>query len=109
MALRRTGDLWFAIGLHAAWDWGETFFYGVPDSGMVGVGHLFASSLHGPRWLSGGNAGPEGSIVGLAFGVATVALIAWRFPQVRYPAPRRLSAGESARAQAPESERSPKL
>jgi membrane protease YdiL (CAAX protease family) len=23
--LRRTGNLWFAIGFHAAWDWGETF------------------------------------------------------------------------------------
>ena len=24
--LRRTGSLWFAVGFHAAWDWGETFF-----------------------------------------------------------------------------------
>ena len=109
MALRRTGDLWFAIGLHAAWDWGETFFYGVPDSGMVGVGHFLNSSLQGPKWLSGGNAGPEGSIVGLAFDVATVALIAWRFPEVRYPAPGQLRASESASARAPESERSPKV
>ena len=109
MALRRTGDLWFAIGLHAAWDWGETFFYGVPDSGMVGVGHLFESSLHGPWWLSGGNAGPEASIVGLAFDVATLALIAWRFPEVRYPAQGQLRASESASARAPESERSPEV
>src|SRR5262249_841435 len=27
--LRRTGNLWFAIGLHSAWDWGETYLFGV--------------------------------------------------------------------------------
>ncbi len=28
-----TGNRWFAIGFHAAWDWGQSFFYGVPNSG----------------------------------------------------------------------------
>jgi uncharacterized protein len=61
--LWRTGNLWFAIGFHAAWDWGETFFYSVPDSGMVSPGHLLSSSQHGPDWLSGGSVGPEGSVL----------------------------------------------
>jgi membrane protease YdiL (CAAX protease family) len=61
LTLRRTGSLWFAVGFHAAWDWGETFFYSVPDSGMVSPGHLLSSSLHGSDWLSGGSVGPEGS------------------------------------------------
>jgi uncharacterized protein len=70
--LRRTGTLWFAVGLHAAWDYGETFIYGVPDSGMVARGHLLNSSFHGPRWLTGGSVGPEASvacfvIIGLLF------------------------------------------
>lgn len=60
--LRRTGSLWFAIGFHAAWDWGETFFYSVPDSGIVSPGHLLSSSLRGPAWLTGGSVGPEGSV-----------------------------------------------
>jgi uncharacterized protein len=63
LTLRRTGNLWFAVGFHAAWDWGETFFYSVPDSGMVSPGHLLSSSLHGPAWLSGGSVGPEGSLL----------------------------------------------
>ena len=25
LTLRRTGNLWFAIGFHAAWDWGESY------------------------------------------------------------------------------------
>jgi membrane protease YdiL (CAAX protease family) len=61
--LRRTGNLWFAIGFHAAWDWGETFLYSVPDSGMVAPGHLLSSSLHGAPWLTGGSVGPEGSVL----------------------------------------------
>jgi uncharacterized protein len=63
LTLRRTGTLWFAVGFHAAWDWGETFLYSVPDSGMVEPGHLLSSSLRGPDWLSGGSVGPEGSVV----------------------------------------------
>lgn len=62
LTLRRTGNLWFAVGFHAAWDWGESFLYSVPDSGMVSPGHLLSSSLRGPNWLSGGSVGPEGSI-----------------------------------------------
>jgi membrane protease YdiL (CAAX protease family) len=63
LTLRRTGNLWFAVGFHAAWDWGETFFYSVPDSGMVAPGHLLRSSLYGPDWVSGGSVGPEGSVL----------------------------------------------
>jgi membrane protease YdiL (CAAX protease family) len=63
LTLRRTGNCWFAVGFHALWDWGETFFYSVPDSGMVAPGHLLRSSLHGAPWLSGGSVGPEGSVL----------------------------------------------
>jgi uncharacterized protein len=62
LTLRRTGTLWFAVGFHAAWDWGESFFYSVPDSGAVAPGHLLKTLLHGPNWLTGGSAGPEGSV-----------------------------------------------
>jgi len=60
--LSRTGTLWFAIGFHAAYDFGETYVYSVPDSGFVMPGHLLASSFHGPAWLTGGTVGPEGSV-----------------------------------------------
>jgi membrane protease YdiL (CAAX protease family) len=26
LMLRRTGDIWMPLGLHAAWNWGEVFF-----------------------------------------------------------------------------------
>jgi hypothetical protein len=75
LTLRRMGSLWFAVGFHAAWDWGETFFYSVPDSGIVFPGHLFASSLHGKAWLTGGSVGPEGSV--LCFVVIALAWVAF--------------------------------
>jgi membrane protease YdiL (CAAX protease family) len=61
-SLQRTGNIWFPIGMHAAWDWAETYFYGVPDSGFLAKGHLFNSALHGPAWLTGDKVGPEGSV-----------------------------------------------
>lgn len=63
LTLRRTGNLWFAVGLHAAWDWGETYLYSVPDSGGVMPGHLTRSFFHGSRWITGGSVGPEGSVL----------------------------------------------
>jgi len=56
LTLRATGNLWFAVGMHASFDFGETFLYSVPDSGMVFPGHLSNATLAGPRWLTGGSA-----------------------------------------------------
>ena len=60
--LRRTGNLWWAVGFHAGWDWGQTFFYGVPDSGFAPYHSLFSPTFNGPRWLTGGSVGPEASV-----------------------------------------------
>jgi len=62
LTLRRTGSLWFAVGMHASFDFGETFLYSVPDSGIVFPGHLSNATLAGPAWLTGGSAGPEASL-----------------------------------------------
>jgi membrane protease YdiL (CAAX protease family) len=72
LALYRTGSLWWAIGMHAAWDWSQSFLYGVADSGLMAEGHLFATHPVGKPILSGGLTGPEGSI----FCVLILALIA---------------------------------
>ena len=60
--LRRTGNLWLAVGFHAGWDWGQTFFYGVPDSGIPAYHNLLNSAFLGPNWLTGGTVGPEASM-----------------------------------------------
>lgn len=74
-ALRRTGNLWLAVGLHASFDFGETFLYSVPNSGNVFQGHLSTASLHGARWLTGGSVGPEGSVFSfLTMGMLALAI-----------------------------------
>jgi uncharacterized protein len=71
--LRRTGDLWLAYGFHFAWDWAESFLYGVPDSGNFAAGRLLAPSISGSTLLTGGTAGPEGSVFALvSLAVATL-------------------------------------
>jgi hypothetical protein len=85
LTLRRTGNLWFALGFHAAWDWAETFFYGTPDSGLLGIGRFLNSSVQGPTWLTGGSAGPEGSVLVFFVFVLCALLIHLRFPKVIYP------------------------
>ena len=83
--IRRTGNIWFAVGFHAAWDWAETFFYGTPDSGLLGVGRYLDTSVRGPSWLTGGSAGPEGSVIALFVLLLCALLIHFRFPTIIYP------------------------
>jgi hypothetical protein len=79
--LKRTGNLWFAIGFHAASDYAETFIYSVPDSGYLASGHLMNSHLQpGPRWLTGGIIGPEGSVFALVLLGYAFGLFAWLYP-----------------------------
>jgi len=74
LSLWRTGSLWWAIGFHAAWDWAQSFLYGVADSGVMVQHHLLATHPVGKPILSGGATGPEGSIFILAI-LALVSLI----------------------------------
>lgn len=81
--LWRTGDIWFAMGMHTAWNWGETFVYSVRDSGVPAVGHLLNSEFHGPAWLTGGTVGPEGSLIVLGVLAISALVFAFLFPAHR--------------------------
>lgn len=84
-SLWRTGNMWFAVGNHAAWDWSQTFFYGTPDSGMKPHGALFAPSFHGPILFSGGADGPEGSVLVVLAELLIVLSIALIYRNRKYP------------------------
>jgi CAAX protease family protein len=74
-ALRRTGNLWLAVGWHASFDFGETFLFSVPNSGLVYSQHLSNATLRGATWLTGGTVGPEGSLFGfLTMGISALAI-----------------------------------
>jgi membrane protease YdiL (CAAX protease family) len=74
-SFRRTGSLWFAVGLHAGWDYAESFVFGVPNSGITLPGYLFQARFDGPAWLTGGSAGPEGSVLILVVFAVMVLII----------------------------------
>jgi hypothetical protein len=74
-----TGNLWFAIGMHAGWDWAETYFFGVADSGIPAQQHLLNTSFSGSKWMTGGTVGPEGSVIELLVVIAVIALLFVRF------------------------------
>jgi membrane protease YdiL (CAAX protease family) len=84
LTLRRTGNLWWAVGFHMSWDWGESFLYSVPNSGTVARGHLLNSSFHGPVWLTGGTVGPEGSYLVFALLAAMWVVFDRVYPEVKY-------------------------
>lgn len=95
-SVRRTGSLWFAVGMHAAFDFGETFLFSVPDSGNVLPGHLSNATLQGPAWLTGGSVGPEASLIDfiimlLFFGVVHVLFPANKAPHFERAAVQRAS------------------
>jgi membrane protease YdiL (CAAX protease family) len=85
LTLRRTGSLWFAVGFHLAWDWGQSYLWGVADSGSIVPGHLFGPSVvDRPVWLTGGSVGPEGSVLCLVLIVVLWVVFARTHPEVKY-------------------------
>jgi hypothetical protein len=82
--LRRTGNLWWLVGFHAGWDWGQTFFYGVTDSGLAPYHNLFNSTFSGPRWLTGGSVGPEASVFTPVILLVVGILVSRFYPETKY-------------------------
>jgi membrane protease YdiL (CAAX protease family) len=80
LSLWRTGSLWWAVGFHAAWDWAQSFLYGVADSGLMIQHHLFATHPVGKPLLSGGGTGPEGSIFVIGILAIVVLIIFFTLP-----------------------------
>jgi len=80
-SLKRTGNLWYAVGLHASFDWGETYLFSVPNSGTFMEGHLSHAVLNaGPKWLTGGTVGPEGSVFCFLTILLQFLVVMWLFP-----------------------------
>ena len=79
----RAGNLWFAIGFHAAGDYAETLL-SVRDSGFAASGTLLNSFLQAPAWLTGGKVGSEASVFSML--LLCVAMFCF---QILYPQPSR--------------------
>ncbi len=75
MGYYATGNLWFSIGLHSAWNFAEGSILGFLVSGN-NMGGLLVMSVTGPEWLMGGKFGPSAGALAI---VAEIVLIAALF------------------------------
>jgi hypothetical protein len=62
-AYAATGRLWVPIGLHVGWNFTEGSLFGMTLSGNTMSAGMIRGSLDGPQILTGGEFGPEASIV----------------------------------------------
>jgi uncharacterized protein len=81
VAVRVTGNLWLSAGIHAGIIIAEDLVFSLPDSGQNYTGHLLASRLTGPAWLSGGEGGPEATIFALLAFAILLALLWFVYPR----------------------------
>jgi membrane protease YdiL (CAAX protease family) len=75
LSLWYTKSLFWAVGFHAAWDWGHDFVFGwiEPISG-----HLMTTRAMGDPLWSGGTAGAEASVMMLPlFAALVVGMCSW--------------------------------
>jgi membrane protease YdiL (CAAX protease family) len=70
----RTRSMWMQIGVHWSWNLVLCTVVSLPVSGINFGPALFVTENSGPRWLTGGNYGPEG---GAAVTFVCFAGIAW--------------------------------
>ena len=77
-----TGLLWLSIGMHIGWNFFQGPIFGFPASGQAEASTLVSHQRVGSNWLSGGDFGPEASLLILpVLGLAFIAMYLWaRFP-----------------------------
>ncbi len=56
-------SIWAACGWHTAWNWSMENVFGLKVSGSEGLGSMFNLTTDGPNYITGGDFGPEGSIL----------------------------------------------
>jgi hypothetical protein len=62
-AYLRTRALWFSWGWHFAWNVSMGVLFGLPISGLTRFSPIIQSNTVGPEWITGGDYGPEASVV----------------------------------------------
>ncbi len=60
----RTRALWMPWGIHFAWNTALGLIFGLPVSGLKEFSVIIRTQARGPRWVTGGAYGIEGSVVG---------------------------------------------
>jgi membrane protease YdiL (CAAX protease family) len=75
LAYVKTGQLAMPMGLHAAWNLSQGVMFGFPVSGDPEIAAIIHLKWGGPRWLTGGDFGPEAGLLGLGAAVLGIVLL----------------------------------
>lgn len=73
-----TRRLWFAAGLHAAWNFTQAWVFSVPVSGTGQTVGILVTRRTGPEWLTGGDFGLEASLAAVVVATAAGVLLLWK-------------------------------
>ncbi len=76
-----TRRLWFAVGLHAAWNFTQAWVFSVPVSGTGTPIGLISTRRDGPELLTGGDFGLEASLIAVVIVTLFGSYLLWRAVQ----------------------------
>lgn len=77
IALKRSGAIWWPIGVHTGWNWSCATLFGAVNSGVQNGGQILGFVPLGPRWLDGGVIGPEASLFAVLGNLVELLLVVW--------------------------------
>ncbi|MFI6606091.1 lysostaphin resistance A-like protein [Streptomyces sp. NPDC050507] len=95
-AYAATRTLWLPIGVHFGWNFAASGIFSTEVSGNDTQQGLLDAVTSGPKLITGGAFGPEGSVYSVAFGVVMTAVFMWLAHRRGHVVPRRPRAVRSA-------------
>lgn len=85
LALRRSGNLAFSIGMHSAFDFSFLYIFSGMNGGLFAIGRLLNAEFPGSIRLTGGLLGPEASWFCFLVTVAAITLLHFRYREAKWP------------------------
>ncbi|MGV9279168.1 CPBP family intramembrane glutamic endopeptidase [Streptomyces sp. NPDC003730] len=76
-AYAATRSLWLTIGVHFGWNFAAGGVFSTVVSGNGDSEGLLDATMSGPKLLTGGDFGPEGSVYSVGFGVLLTLVFLW--------------------------------
>ena len=70
-----TGQLALSMGLHTAWNLSQGWIFGFPVSGDPEIMTMIYIQQSGPAYVTGGDFGPEGGLLGLSTSIAGIIML----------------------------------
>lgn len=72
-----TRKLWLPIGLHFGWNIAASAIFSTEVSGSNTPQGVLDATMSGPELVTGGDFGPEGSVIAVLFGVVATVVFMW--------------------------------